>query len=122
MSQWTPSVEAYDALDDSIARTQPVPRMIRRSALHQAPSRRALYADARAEARIAHGRDAFVWRGRVLPIGIPIAAAAGVLTWRRRGSARDTLAAVLGVGLMSYLEARVEWGARRRAYSRRRAT
>ena len=122
MTEWTPNVEAYDALDDTTALTRPVPRMIRRSALHQAPSRRALYADARAEARSARGRDAFVWRGRVLPLGIPIAAAAGLLTWRRRGSSRDTLAAILGVGVLSYLEARVEWSVRRRAYWRRRAT
>jgi hypothetical protein len=122
MTEWTPSVEAYDALDDATALARPVPRMIRRSALHQAPSRRALYADARAEARVARGRDAFVWRGRVLPLGIPIAVAAGLLTWRRRGSSRDTFAAVFAVGLLSYLEARVEWSVRRRAYWRGRAT
>jgi hypothetical protein len=122
MTDRTPSVEAYDALDDATALTRPAPRMIRRSALHQAPSRRALYADARAEARIARGRDAFVWRGRVLPIGIPIAAAAGILTWRRRASTRDTFATMLGVGVLSYLEARVEWSARRRVYWKGRAT
>lgn len=122
MTEWTPNVEAYDALDDATALTRPVPRMIRRSALHQAPSRRALYADARAEARITRGRNAFVWRGRVLPLGIPIAAAAGLLTWRRRGSSRDTFAAMLGVGVLSYLEARMEWSVRRRAYWRGRAT
>jgi len=122
MTEWTPNVESYDALDDATALARPVPRMIRRSALRQAPSRRALYSEARAEARIARGRDAFVWRGRVLPIGLPIAAATGLLAWRRRASARDTVAAMLGVGVLSYLEARVEWNARRRAYWRRRAT
>jgi hypothetical protein len=122
MTDWTPSVEAYDALDDATALTRPAPRMIRRSALHHAPSRRALYAEARTEARIARGRDAFVWRGRVLPIGIPIAAAAGILTWRRRGSTRDSFATMLGVGVLSYLEARVEWSVRRRAYWKGRAT
>jgi hypothetical protein len=55
----------------------------------------------------------------VLPIGIPIAAAAGLLTWRRRRSARDTLFALAGAGVMSYLEARVEWSVRRRAYRQR---
>jgi hypothetical protein len=58
----------------------------------------------------------------VLPIGIPIAAAVGILTWRRRGSTRDTFATMLGVGVLSYLEARVEWSARRRMYWRGRAT
>jgi hypothetical protein len=62
----------------------------------------------------------FVWRGRVLPIGIPLAAAAAVIMWRRRRSTRDTLAAFAGVGIASYLEARVEWSVRRRAYVRRR--
>jgi hypothetical protein len=66
------------------------------------------------------GRDAFVWRGRVLPIGIPLAAAAGLVSWRQRRSTRDTLAAILGLGLASYLEARVEWSMRRRAYRRHR--
>ena len=121
-TEWTPTVDAYDALDNAAALARPVPRMIRRSALHHASSRRALYADARAEARIARGRDAFVWRGRVLPIGIPAAAAAGLLVWRRRSSTRDTLGAILGVGVLSYLEARVEWSVRRRAYWRGRAT
>lgn len=120
MTEWTPSVEAYTALDDSTALTRPVPRMIRRSALQHAPSRRALYAAARAEARMVHGREAFVWRGRVLPIGLPIAAAAGLLTWRRRRSTRDTFVTVFGLGVLSYLEARVEWSMRRRNYQRRR--
>ena len=120
MTEWTPNVEAYDALDDAAALTRPVPRMIRRSALHRAPSRRALYAEARAEARMVRGRNAFVWKGRVFPIGIPLAAAASLMTWRRRRSARDTLVALAGVGVLSYLEARVEWSVRRRAYRRRR--
>ena len=120
MTEWTPNVEAYDALDDAAASTLPAPRMIRRSALHHPPSRRVLYADAREEARLVRGRDAFVWKGRVLPIGIPIAVAASMMTWRRRRSTRDTLVALGGVGVMSYLEARVEWSVRRRAYRRRR--
>ena len=120
MTEWTPNVEAYDALDDAAASTLPAPRMIRRSPLHHAPSRRALYADAREEARLVRGRDAFVWKGRVFPIGIPIAAAASLMTWRRNRSARDTLVALAGVGVLSYLEARVEWSVRKRAYRRRR--
>ena len=120
MTEWTPSVEAYNALDDASASTLPAPRMIRRSALHHPPSRRALYSDALEEARLVRGRDAFVWKGRVFPIGIPIAAAASLLTWRRRHSTRDTLVALAGVGVLSYLEARVEWSVRRRSYRRRR--
>ncbi|HEY7232896.1 MAG TPA: hypothetical protein VH539_02050 [Gemmatimonadaceae bacterium] len=121
MTEWTPSVEGYGALDDASAMTRPIPRRIRRSALRSAPSRRALHADARDVARYVHGRDAFVWQGRVLPIGVPLAALAGVLTWRRRRSAIDAVAAALGVGIASYVEARVEWSVQRRRY-RRRAT
>jgi hypothetical protein len=120
MTEWTPNVEAYDALDDAAASTLPAPRMIRRSSLHHAPSRRVLYADAREEARLLRGRDAFVWKGRVFPVGIPIAAAASLMAWRRRRSARDTLVTLAGIGVLSYLEARVEWSMRRRAYRRRR--
>jgi hypothetical protein len=120
MTEWTPSVDDYDALDDASIIVRPAPRVIRRSALRSARSRRALYADARAEAQFYRGRDAFVWRGRVLPIGIPLAATAGLITWRRRRSARDSLAIAFGVGVVTYLEARVEWGMRRRAYSERR--
>jgi hypothetical protein len=120
MTEWTPTVDALEGVDDASAMSQAVPRMVRRSALRPSTSRRDLYADARAQAQIVRGRDMFVWRGRVLPIGIPLAVAAGVLVWRRNRSARDSVAAIAGVGLASYLEARIEWGARRRAYRRRR--
>ena len=121
MTEWTPTVDALDGIDDASAVAEPVPRMVRRSALRTGGSRRELYADAREQARLVRGRDTFVWRGRVLPIGLPLAAAAGVLAWRRRSSVRDTFAAIAGVGIASYLEARVEWSVRRRAYRRRRA-
>ena len=120
MTDWSPTVDALDGIDDALAMTQPVPRMVRRSALHPAASRRELYADARQQARLVRGRNAFVWQGRVLPIGVPLAAAAGILTWRSRRAGRDSLLAVAGIGLASYLEARVEWSLRRRAYLDRR--
>ena len=120
MTEWTPTVDDVESVDEGSVTTRPVPRMLRRNSLRQAASRRELYADAREQARLVRGRNAFVWQGRVLPIGLPLAAAAGFLTWRRRGSARDTIAAIAGFGLASYIEARVEWGVRRRAYQRRR--
>jgi hypothetical protein len=120
MTDWFPTEDAGSGVDETAVMTQPVPRLARRSALRPAPSRRVLYADAREQARLVRGRDAFVWRGRVLPIGIPLAAAAGLVTWRQRRSTRDTLAAIVGLGVASYLEARVEWSMRRRAYQRRR--
>lgn len=120
MSEMDSTVESSEGMDVSPSLPAPVVRTMRRSALHPAPSRRRLYADAREQARLVRGRNAFVWRGRVLPIGVPLAAAAGLVTWQRRRSTRDTLAVLAGIGVASYLEARVEWSLRRRAYRRRR--
>lgn len=119
MTDWTPSVDALDSIDDASAITRPTPRRVRSSALRPSLSRRDLYADASAQARMVRGRDAFVWQGRVLPIGLPLATAAGIIFWRRNRSTRDAFAAAAGVGLASYLEARAEWSLRRRAYRRR---
>ena len=96
------------------------PRTAHRSALRPAGSRRQLYATAREEARLVRGRKAFVWQGRVLPIGIPLAAGAGSFVWRRRRSAGDALAIAVAIGALTYLEARAEWTVRRRRYRRRR--
>ena len=112
--------EAADGLDVATNIPAPVIRTRGRSALRPARSRRQLHADARDQARFVRGRDAFIWQGRVFPIGVPLAVAAGLVTWRRSRSARDTLAVLAGVGMASYLEARVEWSMRRRAYRRRR--
>jgi len=120
MTEWDSTVESVGGPDVSPPMPSPVVRTIRRSALRPAPSRQRLHADAREQARLVRGRDAFVSRGRVLPIGVPLAAAAGFVTWQRRRSTRDTLAVLAGVGIASYLEARVEWSFRRRAYRRRR--
>src|SRR5689334_3556475 len=116
MSEWDSTMESVDGLDVSPPMPAPVVRTVRRSALRPSPSRRELHADAREQARLVRGRITFVWRGRMLPIGVPLAAAAGLVTWQRRRSTRDTLAVLAGVGIASYLEARVEWILRRRAY------
>ena len=120
MTEWTPTVDAGDELDAGFEEVRPVRRTARRSALRPASSQRELYADAREAARLVRGRDMFIWRGRVMPIGLPLAAAAGLVTWRRSRSTRDTVAIVAGLGIASYLEARLEWSLRRRAYRRRR--
>lgn len=120
MSEMDSTLESVHGLDVPSPMPAPVVRTVRRSALRPAPSRRRLYADAREQARLVRGRNAFVWQGRVLPIGVPLAAAAGLFAWQRRRSTRDTLAVLAGVGIASYLEARVEWSLRRRAYRRRR--
>lgn len=107
--------------DAELVTTRPVPRTMRRSALRQAASREALRADARAEARLARGRARFVWGGRVLPVGIPLGAAAGLVAWKRRRSARDAVVALALTTTVTYFAARVEWELRRSAYTRRRA-
>lgn len=120
MTERTSTVDATDGLAEEWEETRPVRRTTRRSALRPAATRRELYADAREEARLVRGRDMFIWRGRVMPIGFPLAAAAGLVTWRRSRSTRDALAVVAGIGLASYLEARLEWRLRRRSHRRRR--
>ena len=120
MTEWPPTVDAGEELDAGWEELRPVRRTARRSALRPAGSRRALYADAREQARLARGREMFIWGGRVIPIGLPVAAAAGLATWRRSRSARDALTVIVGFGIASYLEARLEWSLRRRAYRRRR--
>jgi hypothetical protein len=107
--------------DAELSTTMTVPRTTRRSALRHAGSRRDLRADAREEARLARGRDVFVWRGRVLPIGVPLGAAAGLAVWRRRRSGGEALAAALLTTALTYFGARVEYELRRTAYGRRRA-
>jgi len=120
MTEWTTDADARQLLGELPATPQPILRTARSSALRRSLSRRELYANAREEARLVRGRDAFVWKRRVLPVGLPIAAAAGLFTWRQRRSPRDTIGAVIGAGVLSYLEARVEWSVRRRAYRKRR--
>jgi hypothetical protein len=97
----------------------PIPRVVRPSALRRAVSHRVLVADAREQARLARGRDAFVWRGRMLPIGLPLSAAAGLITWRRRRDVREAVGATIGMLGAALLVSRVEWSLRRRAYRRR---
>lgn len=76
-------------------------------------TRSELLATARREARLARGRDAFVWRGRVLPIGLPLGVAVGTIAARdvrRPGRAAllfgGTIAAALG---LAYAAAMLEW-------------
>ena len=96
-----------------------IPRVVRRSALRPAVTHRQLVADARQQARMARGRNAFVWRARVLPIGLPLSAAAGLVSWRRRRDVGETVAAALGMLGATLLVSRLEWEVRRRAYERR---
>src|SRR5436309_12547169 len=76
MTEWTPTLDAPDTVDEASLISGP-PRTLGRSALRPATSRRDLYAEAGAQTRLVRGRNAFVWRGRVLPIGLPLASAAG---------------------------------------------
>src|SRR3954462_4507618 len=94
----------------------PTPRVVRPSALRHAASHRELIADARQQARLVRGRDAFVWRGRMLPIGVPLGAAAGLIMWRRRRDAAEAIGATLGVLGATLLVSRLEWSLRQRAH------
>jgi hypothetical protein len=83
------------------------------SALHRPRTRSELLATARREARLVRGRDAFVWRGRVLPIGLPLGVTAGMVAARdirRPGRAAlvfgGTVVAALG---LVYAAALLEW-------------
>ena len=101
-----------------------------------ATSKSELLARARQAARISLGRATFVRDARVLPIGVPLALGVAALVyaqaveerrdWRRMGRRRprvarsDALAmataALAGTLALSYVGARVEWEARRRAW------
>ena len=98
----------------------PVVHHRRSTAFRYAGSRRELYADAREEARLVHGRDDFVWRARVLPIGVPLAVGAGAVVWRRRRSGGEAVAVALAAAAITWIGARVEWGLRRGAHRHRR--
>ena len=83
------------------------------SALHRPRTRSELLATARREARLARGREAFVWRGRVLPIGLPLGVAIGTIAardMRRPGRAAlifgGTIVAAMG---LAYAAAAIEW-------------
>ena len=119
MTEFDPHTANGEA-DETRVFARPVPRTMRRTAFRYPASRTELRADAREEARLVRGRASFVWRARVLPIGVPLGAAVGVIIWRLRRSARDSVAAALTTTALCYLEARLEWRARRRAYVRRR--
>ena len=106
--------------DAELVTTRPVPRTMRRSALRPAASRAALAADARAEARLVRGRNRFVWNGRVLPIGVPLGAATGLVVWSRRRSMRQAIAFAALATATTYFAARIEWEMHRASYARRR--
>ncbi|HET7457439.1 MAG TPA: hypothetical protein VFJ74_07280 [Gemmatimonadaceae bacterium] len=83
------------------------------SALHRPRTRSELVRTARREARLVRGRDAFVWRSRVLPIGLPLAVAAGTLAardMRRPGRAAVIFGStVVGILAVAYGAAILEW-------------
>ena len=67
---------------------------------------------------VSRGRAAFVWRARVKPIGLPIAAGAALVSVRRdRSALRALLVAGTALGL-SVLAAQVEFEFRRASWRR----
>ena len=89
----------------------------RRPAFHHYYDRDALLAAARREARLARGEDRFVWKNRVLPIGLPAGIVLGTAAWLRGREEDDEIAPSLArfaiafstaVGA-SWLGAKLEW-------------
>lgn len=94
-----------------------------RGALRPAESRAALLSAARHEARMVHGRERFVWRERVLTVGLPLGAAVATAVWHSgRRRPRRALSAAVGAALaavaVSYVGALVEWELFERSYRR----
>jgi hypothetical protein len=85
-------------------------------------SPRELLRNARRVARLTRGRDDFVWRRRVLPIGLPLGVALGAAASQRRRDrpAAAFIAALAGIVALSYAEALIEWETERRRYVRSR--
>jgi len=79
-------------------------------------SRVELHRRARTEARVRHGRSAFVWNARVLPMGIPLGLLAGYLAWRRSRSEAAAVGTFAGVVLGSYGLGVLEFERYRRTY------
>lgn len=88
----------------------------RNPSLHHYRDPAALLHAARREARIARGQRDFVWKGRVLPVGVPVGIVVGALAWWT-GEDEDEIAPSLtrfalgfttAVGA-SWLGAKLEW-------------
>jgi hypothetical protein len=97
------------------------------SALRHAATREALLASARREARMSRGRDHFLVHERVLPIGLPLASALGIVAWQlgargRHGRRSRERGAALAVGAAlaavagTWAIAALEWTALERDY------
>ena len=79
-------------------------------------SRRELLSRARLEARATRGKSAVVWQGRVVSVGVPLAALAGWIVWRRTRSELRAVAAAAGTLAGTYAAAPLEWKVQRRRY------
>jgi hypothetical protein len=113
LSRFVLSSRRIEATEPALATRADSTTTMAASALHRPRTRSELLATARREARLARGRDAFVWRGRVLPIGVPVGVALGALAAKDvRRPARaallfgGTVVAALGV---TYAVAMLEW-------------
>jgi hypothetical protein len=79
-------------------------------------SRAELRRRARLEARVARGKSVFVWEGRLLPVGLPLAALAGWVVWRRTRSEARAFAAAAGTLAGTFAAAQLEWKVQRRRH------
>ncbi len=66
------------------------------------------------------GKSRFIWDARELPIGLPLAAIAGIKKWVDNHSKREAVGIAAAVLAIVALEAEVEFSLRRQAYRKRR--
>lgn len=86
-----------------------------RSAFRHYYDRDALLAEARRQARLARGEREFIWRARILPVGVPAGLVLGTAAWLQGEDdeiapslARFAVAFSTAVGA-SWLGAKLEW-------------
>jgi hypothetical protein len=66
------------------------------------------------------GKSRFIWNARLLPIGLPLAGAAGIKKWVDTHSTKEAIGVATAVFALLALGAEVEFSLRRYAYRKRR--
>ena len=65
------------------------------------------------------GKNRFMWNGRLLPIGLPLAGITGIKKWVDTRSTKEAIGAVIAVLALIALEAEAEFSLRRYAHRKR---
>ncbi|HKI44116.1 MAG TPA: hypothetical protein VKA08_02170 [Balneolales bacterium] len=69
---------------------------------------------------VMQGKSHFILNARLLPIGLPLAGAAGIKKWVDTHSTKEAIGAATAVLALIALEAEVEFSVRRYTYRKRR--